>query len=203
MAAGMFLVSFGRHRGTQWHFWTIVPWMATRYLGGFSHFPMAERDSSANACQRTCIVSRTWPGWWIKRGAPSGTRLKWKCTPRCTSTKGGAILSSFWPSLSFEAVANRVFCGSCGYITHICRNGQWWTHRNAAQILGFTKSLCICNYTQSRRDWPKSYSSKPCSNNSEVLGIEWAVAGIWTSCLARANPSSTPMITEYRSRWLE
>jgi len=36
----------------------------------------------------------------------------------------------------------------------------------------FAKSLCIRNYTQSRQARPKSHSSKPCGNNSEVLGVD-------------------------------
>jgi hypothetical protein len=45
-------------------------------------------------------------------------------------------------------------------------------HRNAAQIPRFAKSLCVCNYTQSGWDRPKSHNSKACSNNSDVLGIK-------------------------------
>jgi len=166
----------------------MVQWMVTRYLSGFSNFQMAERDISANACQGTCGVSRTWPGQWIKRGASSGTRHKWKCTPQCTScTKGCVILSSSGPSVLVEVVANEVFCESCGYIQHVCRNWKWWTHRNAAQISWFVKSLCIHCDTQSWRYQPKSYSGKPCSNHSELLGIEWAAAGICTSCPVREN----------------
>jgi len=44
--------------------------------------------------------------------------------PWCTSSEGSAILSCSWPNSSFEVVANQVFCGSCGYIPHVCRNGQ-------------------------------------------------------------------------------
>jgi len=171
MVASMFSVSVGRHGGLQWHFCRIVQWMATQHLGGFSDFPMAERDIAANASQWTCGVSVTWRRRCIRRDAPS-RRENWKCSPQCTpSTKGVAILSFSWPSSSFEVVANQVFCGSCGYIPHVCRNVQWWKHRNATQIPELTKSLCIHNHTQSRRDRPKSYSSKPCSNKSEVLGI--------------------------------
>jgi len=202
MAAGMSLVSFGRHRGSQPRFWTMVRWMATPYLGGFSNFPMAGRDIAADTCQTTSGVSRTWPGCWLQRGGPPRKIPKWKCAPQCTFTQSGAILSSSWPSLSFELMANQVFCRSCGYIPHVCKNGQWWMLSNAAQIPGFTKSLCICNYTQSGRDRPKSYSSNRCSNISEVQGIEWAAAGIYTSCPARAKPSTTHMVTEYGPWWL-
>jgi len=176
--------------------------MATRYLGGISNLPMAEGQILANACQGTCRVSWTWPRRRIKQDSAS-RREKQKCTAQCTSsTKVSPILSSFWPSSSFEVVANEVFCGWCGYIPHVCRNEQWWTHRNAAQIPGFTKSLYIHNHTHSGRDRPKSYSCKSCSNNSEILGIEWAAAGICTSCTARAKMSPTHMVTDYRSRWL-
>jgi len=48
-----------------------------------------------------------------------------KFTPLWTSsTKPDAILTSSWPSLSFEVVANEVFCRSCGYIPLVCRHGQ-------------------------------------------------------------------------------
>jgi hypothetical protein len=89
-----------------------------------------------------------------------------------------------------------------GYFLHVCQNGQRWAHRNAAQMLGFTKSLCLCNYTQSRRDRPQSHSSKPCSDNAEVQGIEWTAAGICTSCPTGAKQSSTQMAIELRTQWL-
>jgi hypothetical protein len=38
--------------------------------------------------------------------------------------KGSVILSSSWPSSSFEVVAHKVYCGSSGYFLHVCRNGQ-------------------------------------------------------------------------------
>jgi len=203
MVVSMVLVSAGRHWGLQWRFCTMVQWMATQYMGRFSNFRMAQWDIPANTCQGTCRDSGTWLGWRIKRGPPSGTRQKWYCTPQCSSsTKGGAILSSYWPSSSFEVVANQVFCGSCGYIPHVCRNRQWSMHRNAAQIPGFTKSLCIRNHSHSGRDRLKSYSTKPCSNNSEVLGIEWAVAGICISYPTRGKQSTRYMVTKYGTWWL-
>ena len=202
MAASRFLISVGRNQGSQRCFGTMARWMNTRYLVGISHLPMAERDLFANACQGTCIVSRTWARWRIKRDAAS-IREKQKCTTQCTSsTKGSAILSSSWASSWFEVVANNVLSGWCGYIPHEWRNGQWWMHRNAAQMPGFTKSLCIHNRTLSGWDRPKSYSCKSCSSNSEILGVEWAAAGICTSCTARAKPSTTHMVAEYRSWWL-
>jgi hypothetical protein len=45
-------------------------------------------------------------------------------------------------------------------------------------------------------------AANPCSNNSEILVIEWRAAGICMSCPARAKLSSTHMVTEYRSWWL-
>jgi len=163
---------------------------------------IAERDIAANACQGTCGVSQPWPRQCIKRDSPS-RREKWKCTAQCTSsTKGSAILSSSWRSLSSEVVANKVFDVSCGYIPHVCWNGQWWMHRNAAHIPGFTKSLCINNHTQSGCNSPRCYSCRLCSNNSEILGIEWTVGDICTSCLARAKPSTSQMVGEYGSRWV-
>jgi len=84
------------------------------------------------------------------RGIPSRPRWIWKWNPQCSSpTKGGDVLSSFWQSSLFEVAANKVFCGLCGYIPHICRNGEWWTHRSAAQIPGFTIFIWRRNNTQS------------------------------------------------------
>ena len=96
-------------------------------------------------------------------------------------------------------MAYQVFCRSCGFIQQVCRTGQWWKHRKAAQIPGFTKSVCICNYTQCGWDRLKSYNSKLCGNNTEVLHIEWAAGGICMSCPAKANPSTTNMVTQYGS----
>jgi len=111
MPASMFLINVGRHGGSQRCFWTMARWMATRYLGGISDFPMAERDIFANVHQGTCRVSWTWPRQRIKRDAPSRWE-KPKCTAHCTSsTKSSAILSSSWPSSSFEVVANEAVCG--------------------------------------------------------------------------------------------
>jgi len=194
----MFLDSGGRHRGPERWFWAMAQWMATQWLGGISDSPMAERNIFAIPCQGTSRVSRTWPSQRIKRNAAS-RRAKWQWTAQCTSsTRGSAILSSFWPSSSFEAVANKVFCGSGGYIPHLCQNGQSWTDSNAAQIPGFTKSHWIHNCTQSGWDRPKSYSGKSCSNNSEILGIAWAAAHNCPSCMARAKWSTTHMITDGR-----
>jgi len=177
--------------------------MATPYWGGLSNFQMPERDIFTNACQQTCGVSWTWLRRQIKSGAPSGTRETWKCSPQCTSsTNGGAILSSSCPSSSLEVVANEVFCGSCGYIPHVCWNGQWWTHRNAAQIPEFTISIWIGNYTHSEQDRPISLSCIPCCNNSEVRGIERAVAGIGTSSPVRAKQTTTHMGAQVGSWWL-
>jgi len=203
MAASMFLVTAGRHWRWQPRFWTMVQWVATPYLSGLCNVPMAEKFICDKACQRTCGVSRTWPRCPIYRGPPSRTQETWKSSALCTSSpKSGAILSSSSPSSLFEVVANQVFCGSCGYIPHVCRNGQWWMHRNAAQIAGFTKSLGSCNHTQSGRDRPKSYCSKQCSYNSEVLGVKWAAEDICMSYLARAKQSSMYMVTKYGSWWL-
>jgi len=154
-------------------------WMATRHLGVFADFLMAKSDISTNARQQICGVSQTWPWWCIKRGSSSRNRMQGTSTPQWTfSTTGGAILSPSWPSSSCEVVANQVFCRSCGCIPPVGRNGQWWMHRSEAQNLGFTKSLCIYTYTQSRQDSPRNIRCKPCSYNSDVWGIEWAVAGI-------------------------
>jgi len=112
MAAWMLFVSFGRHCRSQGRFWTMVRWMGTRYWGAFADFPLAERDISANACQRTCGVSRTWPRGSIVRGSSSGTKETRKCSPWCTSsTKSGAILPTSWPNSSFKVVANEVLWG--------------------------------------------------------------------------------------------
>jgi len=204
MAAAMVFGSVGRHKESQWHFRTIVWWvLATWYLGRFSECPIAGRDIAANACERTRGISQTRPRCHIKRGASSETREKRKFAPHYTPfTLGNAILFSAWPSSSFEPVANWVFCGSCGYIPHVCRTGKRWTHRDAAQFPGLKKSLCVCNYTQSGSDRPNSYSSKPCSKTSEVLGCEWAASGMCMSCPARAIHGSPKLVTCYGSWWL-
>jgi len=148
---------------------------------------MAERDIFANSCQRAWGVSQTCLEWPIKRGALSGTRHTWKCSPQCSSsTKSGGILSSSWPSSSFGVVVNKVLCRSCEYIPHEGRNGQWCTNRNTAQIPGLTQRLGIPNNTHSGQDRPQFYCSKCCGNNSEVLCIERAAAGICTCCPVRA-----------------
>jgi len=203
MVGSVFLVSVGRHRGLKWRLLIMVWWMCTQYLPGFSNFPTATRDISVNACQQTCEVSRTWPRRQINRGAPSESRKKWKCTPwHTTSRNGGASVSSRWRSLSYDEVANQALYGLFGYNPHVCRNGQWWMYRNATWIPGFTKSLIILKYTQSGQDRPKSYSSIQCSKSLEVQVIEWAVAGICTSCPAGAKQSTTHMVTGYGSWWL-
>jgi len=152
---------------------------------------------------QTCCVPRAWRRWRIKRGAPSRTTETWNCSPQCTSsTNGSSILSSSWPSLSFDVGANQVFCRVCGYIPHVCRNRQWWTYSNAAQFAGFTISISIGNYTHSGQDQPKSNNCKPCSNNSEVRGIERAAAGICTSSLVWAQLCTVHIVSEYGSCWL-
>ena len=163
----MFLNGIRRHRGLERCFWTIVRWMATPYFGGFSNLLMAERDISAKAYQRICRVSRTWRRRRIQWCASVHTWMSSKHLASCTSTsKGRSTSSSARPGLSLEVVAHKVICGSFGYFLHVCKNGQWRVHRNAAQIPRFTKSLCVCYYTQSGWDRPQSHSSKPCGENS-------------------------------------
>jgi hypothetical protein len=111
-------------------------------------------------------------------------------------------LTSSGRSSSFELVTNLVFGWSFGYISYVCRNGQWLMHRNAAQITGFTTPLCGRNHTQSGWNRPKSYCSKPCSVNSEDLGVEWAAEDICTSHLAMAKERSIYMVTKCRSSCL-
>jgi len=70
---------------------------------------------------------------------------------------------------------------------------QQWAMMNRqkfSSIPGFMQSLCIVNNMQNGLDRLKSYCSKRCGNNSEVLGVEWAAAGISISCPVRA--SSVP-----------
>jgi len=140
---------FGRHRRSEWRLGTMVQWMATWSLGGFSEFLMAEGHISANGCHCTCRLSRTWRRWSIKWGAPGWTWKIWK--PHASgsfSSKGSAILPSSWPNLSYEVVAYKVFHGSFEYFLHVSGNGQQGVYRNGAQIPRLTKSLCIRNYTQ-------------------------------------------------------
>jgi len=73
MFAGMILIEIGRHQRSEWHLRTMVPWTATQHWCGFSDFAIAERHISANACQCTCGVSRTWRRWSIKWATPGLT----------------------------------------------------------------------------------------------------------------------------------
>jgi len=61
---------------------------------------------------------------------------------------------------------------------------------------------CVCNYTQIGRDRPQSHSSIPCGNNSIVLGIGRAAAGIYTGYPTGAKQSSLYMATEHWTQWL-
>ena len=64
------------------------------------------------------------------------------------------------------------------------------------------QSFWIRNYTPSGQDRPKCCSSWQFSNNSDIMGIEWAVAGICMKCLAGAKQCTTCMVAEYGSSWL-
>jgi len=102
---------------------------------------------------------------------------------QCTScSTGGSILSTARPNSTFQVVAKKMVSRSVGYFLHVCGNGQRLVQRNATQIPRITKSLCIHNYTKSAWEKPESHSSKPCCNDSEVWGIEWAAPGICTGC---------------------
>jgi len=79
LVVNMFFISVGRDGESQQHLWTMVWWMATRYLGGFFDFIIAERDISDNAFQQTCSVSHPWRIQWVTRGTPSRTSEAWKC----------------------------------------------------------------------------------------------------------------------------
>jgi len=103
----------------------------------------------------------------------SETQEKWISIHWCTpSAKVSAIVSLSWPGSWFEVVAIQLFCGSCGEIPHACTNGQWWTHRYAAQIAGLMPSVWIRNCTQTGHDRPESHSGILCSNKSDVVGID-------------------------------
>jgi hypothetical protein len=58
--AGMSLIHIGRHWRSEWGLTTMVQWMATRFLCGFSYCLMAKRPISINVYQWTCRVSWTW-----------------------------------------------------------------------------------------------------------------------------------------------
>jgi len=161
--------------------------MAIKCVRGFFNCQNAERGISANGCQHTCGVSRTWLKWHHECTISSGTKVQWQFTLQCMHCpKGWALLSSFWPNSSLKLVANQVFWGSCGCIGHVCRNGQQWTRWNAAELPWFTKSFCIHNYTLSGENKPTSYSSTPCGSNSKVLRNKSAAPDICTKYLARA-----------------
>jgi len=112
--------------------------------------------------------------------------------------QSGSILTSSWTSSSFQVVANKGFCRSCGHIPHICRNAWCWTNWSVAEIPEYTNSISICN-TQSSQEWSKTYFSKLCCNNSEVLGIEWIVAGISKCCSVLAKQTTTHIVIKYGS----
>jgi hypothetical protein len=97
-----------------------------------------------------------------------------------------ATLSCSWASLLFPVMANRVCCRPWWYIPYVCRKEQWWMHRQAAEIQRCMKSLCIYNHSQRWRDLPLSYWWDPYMNDSDIVDIEWAVAGIGISCPTRA-----------------
>jgi len=88
IAASMFFIWVGRQEGSLWHFWTMVQWMAACWLGGFPDFLMTERQSTANPCQHTRWVSRTWPRRRIKCDTPSWSDRS-QCTGQCTSSTKG------------------------------------------------------------------------------------------------------------------
>jgi len=177
--------------------------MATPYLGGFYDIPMLNRGISTDCNQWKWEVSRSRPTWSIMWGVPSRIRVGWPCTPQgAFSPKGGAHDCCSWPGSPTEAVAEQYFCRSCAYIPHVCGKGHWWMHWYATQIPGFTESLSICHYTHSGQSKPTSHNSKISVNNTDVLGSEYAVPGIGTSCPAKSKPSSTYLDTEYRFWWL-
>jgi hypothetical protein len=68
MVARMVVIGIGRHQRSEWCFRSMVRWMATWYLGAFSHCPMAERNILDNACEETYGVNETWQRRSIKRG---------------------------------------------------------------------------------------------------------------------------------------
>jgi len=174
----------------------MVWWMYTQHLGGLSDYGMAEREDSANACQWTGGVSRTCPRRSIKWGPPAWTWRYSKHLTMCTSlSMGRAILCSARPRLSFEVVADKVFCRSYEYILHVCRIGQWWVHWNAAQIARFAKSsvtngsgpslrVRVRVQTEPLPNWRSSSSIDPnyplgygSMGNSQPVWIGWVVSG--------------------------
>lgn len=180
--ASILFVSVGRHWGLQRHGSTNLRQMARRHWGEYSDILMTKSLSLANSGQLPCRGSWTWWRQQIKWEPPSRTSENWQCAPQCTSRKNcGAISSCSCPSSSFELVANQLFCGSCWYIPHICRNGQWWMCTNAPQILEFTKSLCSCNYTQRGWDRHKSHSW---TNDSNTPVMEQSGLGLSRSSLS-------------------
>jgi len=203
MAAGIVFIGIGRHRRMEWHFRTMIRWVATQYLGEFSDVLMAGRHISANAYPWTCGESQTWWRRSIEWGTPAWACKYYKRLASFTSSwNGPAIFSSGRPCLSFEVVAHKTFHGSFGYFLHESGNGQRWALRNTAQIRKFAKSLCVCNYTQSGWDRLQSHSTKPCSDSSEVLGIEWFARGICMGCPTGATLRSTHMAIEHWTQWL-
>jgi len=202
IAASMCFVGVGRHRGLQQRCWTIVQWMPTRYLGGLADFPMAERDISANACQRTCRVSRTWRRQRNKWATLSGTCESWKCSSSASPSQKAVL-----------------FCPLPGRVHHL---KWWWTKYFADHVDIFDMYAEMGNDERTEMKLELKDSPDPSvfvttpkvgrtglnlitGNHAlitqKVLGIEQAVAGTCTSRQVRAKQSTTHMVTEYGS-WL-
>jgi len=139
----------------------IFRWLRDTFLPMLVNEPAEYPEPDEEEASNEALLHNPESYWSILPSAPPPQRPCYfvLCYTKCVIWSGGS----------------QRFCGSFGYILQVCRNGQLWVRRNAAQIPRSTKSVCVCNYTQRGLDTAQSHSSKPCGNNSEVPGIVWAV----------------------------
>jgi len=149
MASTTFLIGIQRYRESQGGVSTMVPWLATQFLGGLSYIPLYKSHISANDCQYTSRLSRAWCRWSISWCVSARTWKQWiPLASSTSSSEGSAILFSPGLGSSFEVAPNKVVYRSFGSRLHVCRNEQWWAHGNTDQNSWFTESLCVRNNTK-------------------------------------------------------
>jgi hypothetical protein len=83
-AAGIALFGIVPIRSLEQRFWTMVEWMATRYLGGFCDLPIHQRQCEPNECKCSCAVFWTWQRRSIKLGTPTWNSHSIKSNTSCT-----------------------------------------------------------------------------------------------------------------------
>jgi hypothetical protein len=99
-------------------------------------------------------------------------------------------------------VIDLVLSRSGVYIPHVYQYGQSWVDRQRRHIPELTQSLCIFQYTCSGQERFKTSSSRRFGTHSDIVGTETAVAGIDSSCIARAKYRNSHRVMEYMLLWL-